>query len=252
MDPARTSVRAKLAALWAAIMFLYVYADVLSFYRPGHIDDLRDGMMGPLDVSQVTLAAASVVVILPAAMIFLSLVLPSSINRWTNITAGIAFTLVNIGNLLGETWGLFLDVWSSGDRDDGPDRPLCMEQSGRHLLAHAVWSPSRSRQVPRQRLHSTLPLPAPIPQSSLSAPACHPCRSPQHGTPQVQQSLNLLGRHIVLELQEACLALTPSKANRRAGIGDDGLKGKWFRICHVTFNVSIRMAGGQLDACLLR
>lgn len=39
----------------------------------------------------------------------------------------------------------------------------------------------------------------------------------KHCSSQVQQPLNLLGRHVVLELDEACLALTISKANSRAG-----------------------------------
>ena len=85
-------------------MFLYVYADVLSFYRPGELDDIRDGRMGPVEVSQAALLAASVVVILPACMIVLSLVLPPRINRWTNTVAGVVFTLVNVVNVLGETW----------------------------------------------------------------------------------------------------------------------------------------------------
>jgi hypothetical protein len=104
MDEARIGVRSKLSALWATMMFFYVYADVLSLYRPGEIDEIQDGMMGPLEVSQTSLLAASVVVIIPALMIVLSLILPSRINRWTNITAGVVYTLVNISNLLGETW----------------------------------------------------------------------------------------------------------------------------------------------------
>ena len=67
--------RAKLSALWTAMMFLYVYADFLYLYRPGGIDEIRDGMLGPFEVSQASLLAASVVVIIPALMIFLSLAL---------------------------------------------------------------------------------------------------------------------------------------------------------------------------------
>jgi hypothetical protein len=104
MDQARIGVRPKLSALWATMMFLYVYADVLSLYRPGQLDEMRDGTMGPFEVSQAVLLAASAVVIIPAFMIFLSLILPSKVNRWTNITAGVVFTLVNISNVLGETW----------------------------------------------------------------------------------------------------------------------------------------------------
>jgi hypothetical protein len=104
MDQAKIGVRSKLSALWTTMMLLYVYADVLSLYRPGQVDEIRDGMMGPFEVSQAVLLAASVVVIIPAFMIFLSLILPSRMNRWTNITAGVVLTLVNISNVLGETW----------------------------------------------------------------------------------------------------------------------------------------------------
>lgn len=104
MDQARIGVRAKLSALWATLMFLYVYADVLSLYRPGELADIRDGMMGPFEVSQAMLLAASVVVITPTLMIFLSLILSLRINRLTNIAAGVVFTLVNISNIVGETW----------------------------------------------------------------------------------------------------------------------------------------------------
>lgn len=104
MDRANIGVRPKLAALWATLMFLYVYADVLSFFQPGELDEMREGMMGPFEVSQAALLAASVVVIIPAFMISLSLLLPSRINRWTNVAAGVLFTLTNVLNVLGEPW----------------------------------------------------------------------------------------------------------------------------------------------------
>lgn len=111
MDQSSIGVRLKLAALWVTMMFLYVYADILSFYRPGELDKIRGGIIGPFDVSQSTLMAASAVVIIPALMISLSLMLPSKINRWTNITAGAVFTLVNISNLMGEGWVYY---WAFG------------------------------------------------------------------------------------------------------------------------------------------
>jgi hypothetical protein len=32
----------------------------------------------------------------------------ASVNRWTNISLGILYTLVNIGNLIGETWAYYI------------------------------------------------------------------------------------------------------------------------------------------------
>ena len=46
--------------------------------------------------------------IIPAVMVFLSLTLKPTVNRWTNITLGVLYTLVNISNLIGETWVYYL------------------------------------------------------------------------------------------------------------------------------------------------
>jgi hypothetical protein len=108
LEDVKTNVRLKLSALWAAMMFLYVYADVLWLYKPGQLDEISQGRMGPFQVSQGSLLAASIVVIVPALMVFLSLTLKPSANRWTNIALGALFTLVNVSNLIGETWVFYL------------------------------------------------------------------------------------------------------------------------------------------------
>ncbi len=107
-EDGKINVKLKLSALWAAIMFLYVYADVLSLFRPGQLAEMTQGMMGPLQVSQVSLLTASAIVIVPTLMIVLSLILKQPLNRWANITLGVLFTLVNISNLIGETWVYYL------------------------------------------------------------------------------------------------------------------------------------------------
>ena len=108
LEDVKINVKPKLSALWAAMMFLYIYADVLSLFRPGQIDEITKGRMGPFQVSQGSLLIASILVIIPALMVFLSLTLKPSVNRWTNITMGVLFTLVNISNLIGETWVYYL------------------------------------------------------------------------------------------------------------------------------------------------
>ena len=101
-------VRIKLSALWVSMMMLYIYADILSLFRPGQLEEIQKGMMGPIEVSQISLLAASAVVIIPAVMIFLSLVLKPKVNRWTNIILGTLFIFVNFGNLLGEQWVYYI------------------------------------------------------------------------------------------------------------------------------------------------
>lgn len=55
VEPA-VSTRAKLSALWVVLVLLYVYADVLSLFRPGQIEDIAEGRMGPVDATQATWA----------------------------------------------------------------------------------------------------------------------------------------------------------------------------------------------------
>jgi Family of unknown function (DUF6326) len=73
-------------------------------FRPGQIAEIESGEIGPFDVSQSSLVIASLIVILPALMIALSLTLRASINRPANLAFGLLFTLVNVSNLLGESW----------------------------------------------------------------------------------------------------------------------------------------------------
>jgi hypothetical protein len=41
-------------------------------------------------------------------MVFLSLTLKPAAGRWANIVLGVLYTLVNISNLIGETWAYYL------------------------------------------------------------------------------------------------------------------------------------------------
>jgi cbb3-type cytochrome oxidase subunit 3 len=101
-------VKMKLSALWAALMFLYIYADIFSLFRPGHIEEMVSGRMGPFPVTQGSLFIASLLMLIPAIMVFLSLVLRHKANRWANIILGVLYTAVNVGNLVGESWAYYI------------------------------------------------------------------------------------------------------------------------------------------------
>ena len=103
-EDSRVNTKLKLSAAWMALIAFYIYADFLSLYRPGQIDEVRRGVMGPFDVSQATLLVASLIVMIPAVMIVLSLLLSAGVNRSLNLGLAILYTLVNISNLVGEEW----------------------------------------------------------------------------------------------------------------------------------------------------
>jgi len=104
----KINVKMKLSALWIALMLLYIYADIFSLFRPGVITEMMAGNMGPFPVTQGSLFTASILMMIPAVMVFLSLTLKPNVNRWANIILGGLYTAVNIGNLIGETWAFYI------------------------------------------------------------------------------------------------------------------------------------------------
>lgn len=93
-----------LASIWTSFMIFYLYADVLSFYKPGVLNHIIEGFMGPLQANQSNLLMASLLMAIPALMIPLSIVLKDRVSRITNIVISTLYIFVNIGNLVGETW----------------------------------------------------------------------------------------------------------------------------------------------------
>jgi hypothetical protein len=102
------STRTILMGLWITLMLLYIYCDIYSFFRPNHINEINDGFMGPFQINQISLVIAAMMMAIPALMIVANLFIRLVIIKWINIIAGIVYTLVNIGNIIGETWAYYL------------------------------------------------------------------------------------------------------------------------------------------------
>jgi hypothetical protein len=107
-EDVKINVKMKLSALWAALMFIYIYADILQQFMPGKLAKAMEGFMGPFPVTQASLLSASILMTIPAVMVFLSLTLKPKVNRWVNIIFGVVYTFVNINNFIGETWAFYL------------------------------------------------------------------------------------------------------------------------------------------------
>jgi hypothetical protein len=103
-EDVKINVKLKLSALWVALMLLYIYADIISLFKPGVVEEMISGRMGPFPVTQGSLFTASILMMIPAVMVFLSLTLKPKVDRWANIILGVLYTFVNIANLIGVTW----------------------------------------------------------------------------------------------------------------------------------------------------
>lgn len=94
LEDYKVNIRIKLSALWTAVMFCYIYGDYFELYVPRKVEGLLSGQ-NMLD-SPIKLLITTVILSIPAVMIFLTLVLNSKFAKWMNISAGIFFTLFTL------------------------------------------------------------------------------------------------------------------------------------------------------------
>ena len=106
LSDAPVPTRFKLSALWASVMFCYVYGDFFSLFKPGRLAAMEAGQTGAGPATQGALLAFAAMMSIPALMVFLSLVLKASLCRWANIVAGALFTLLMISIIPG-TWAFY-------------------------------------------------------------------------------------------------------------------------------------------------
>ena len=103
-------VKAKLAAAWTSFMLLYVYVDILAFYKPGVVDDILVGVVWEFDITQTWAITALTLLAMPILMIVASMTLPARANRITNLIVAsvqVAFAAFNAAGELGQSWMYF-------------------------------------------------------------------------------------------------------------------------------------------------
>jgi hypothetical protein len=110
----RIGVRSKISALWIAVLFLFAYGDILGFFQPGQIEEVITGEISGIEITQIFLFAASVYVAIASVMVFLSLVLKPTVNRWANIVLPILYIVSVVASVIGgSAYFYFLSVVES-------------------------------------------------------------------------------------------------------------------------------------------
>jgi len=107
LEDVKINVKLKLAALWATVTFLYVYADIRAFYEPGTIEQIIAGEFAAVGITTTQAMLLGLITMTPpSVMIFLSLTLKAKANRWVNIVLGIFYT----GLVLVTQFGILMDT----------------------------------------------------------------------------------------------------------------------------------------------
>ncbi len=94
LDDIKIHVKIKLSALWAAVMFCYIYGDIFRLFQLGELQGMLEGKMWSLPVTQGLLLGTSIMMAIPGVMVFLSLALRPDLNRWLNIICGVFYTAI--------------------------------------------------------------------------------------------------------------------------------------------------------------
>jgi len=88
------NIKLKLAALWTAATFCYLYGDYFELYTPDKVESLISGEN--VLSSPMALFIASLIMVIPPLMIVASLLLKPKPNKWLNIIFGAIFTIMQI------------------------------------------------------------------------------------------------------------------------------------------------------------
>jgi hypothetical protein len=95
LEEFRVPTKLKLAGLWTSLMFLYVYGDYFNMYSPGKLEKMAAGDVGPVNAADETgMLAISMMMVIPALMVALSLLLPSALSKWLNVLFGLVYAAI--------------------------------------------------------------------------------------------------------------------------------------------------------------
>jgi hypothetical protein len=86
--------RIKLSALWASLMFLFIYGDYFELYTPGKTAGLASGH-AMLD-SPVKLLIAAMLLAVPTLLIAANFFLNDRVTKYLNMALGLLYALVSL------------------------------------------------------------------------------------------------------------------------------------------------------------
>lgn len=84
--------RLQLSALWASVLFLYLYGDYFELYTPGKLSAMLAGRMALGVASPGALLGMAALMAVPSLLVAATLLLPVRLVRWINLGLGLLYT----------------------------------------------------------------------------------------------------------------------------------------------------------------
>jgi len=107
LELSNVNVRIKISALWTSMLFVFAYVDLFSFFRADIRADIEAGKMSGFTINQSFLLTTTAYIVIPALMVFLSLILRPGVNRIANIALSVVYALTIIAGAIGE-WNYYV------------------------------------------------------------------------------------------------------------------------------------------------
>jgi hypothetical protein len=93
-------IKLKLAGLWTAVTFCYVYGDLFGFFRQDTITDIASGKGGFI-ATQSGLLFAALSIVVPSLMPFMCLIMRARVSRIANLIVGGVYTAFVFATIAG-------------------------------------------------------------------------------------------------------------------------------------------------------
>lgn len=118
----------QLSTLWIFLVLNYLYCDVVALMDHHLLNKLLTGNVDGMEMSEGMLTGASVLMEVPIAMVVLSRMLKTELNRYANIFAGTLMTVVQTATLFPGTPTIYYIFFS------------VIEISVSSCIAYLAWS----------------------------------------------------------------------------------------------------------------
>lgn len=104
------SVKGKLCGLWVAMLMVFAYVDIFGFWRA---DVVRGALAGEVPGTGLTIGQGFLLfslgyVLVPVAMVVVSLLAPAPVNRGLNLVVGTLVAVSIVAFTIGEGWAYYV------------------------------------------------------------------------------------------------------------------------------------------------
>ncbi len=106
-EPSLVNVRIRISGLWTAMLFIFAYVDIFSFFRPDFRAEVEAGVVAGFTVNESFLLGTTMYVVVPSLMVFGTLILRPKLNRIANIGLAAIYAVTIMAGVIGE-WNYYI------------------------------------------------------------------------------------------------------------------------------------------------